>query len=296
MIKKFVWNYLERILSKLDVYMDKLGRISRESRTFRVITYQLEFRPFETVERIIDFVESRMKDVSKFSPSVLIFPGFFGDSFFGLVPFSSGKLKTDRGMGVIKVYSSLVKGAFVRFLRKLSYLSGSVVIGGIVVADGKEEVAISHPNGQVSIFSSDNKSRIFHVSGVKCAFLFPDETLDHRLVRALSEEGVRVFFTTESLKGDYSEWEMRRGIWARSQSIGIYGVNSSSNGEFLGERYTGISFVSAPAVLTKNLDGFLAKLNSPSGSGMVVADLDLDSLENFIDSLPKTYRKYRSFV
>jgi len=131
---------------------------------------------------------------------------------------------------------------------------------------------------------------------VKCAFLFPDEVTDYRMVRSLSEEGVRVFFSVESVEGSYSEWRMKAGIWARSQSIGVYGVNSSLTGRFLGRELFGISFVSAPAPLTKNLDGFVVKLTDPKGSGMVIADLDMESLERFIDSLPKTYRKYTSFV
>ncbi len=297
MIKKIVWNYLERTLSRLEKTMEKTGKVSRESPNFRVVTYQLEFRPFETVERILNFFENRLKDVAKFSPSVMAFPRFFGNTFLGLVPFSSNKLKSEKGVSIVRAYSTLIRSSFVRFLSRLSVSSGGVVVGGTFKEGDKEEAIISYPNGKVLMFNSESDSnRVFHVSGIKCAFLFPHETLDHRMVRSLSEDGVRVFFTTETVESGHSDWEIKKGIWARSQSIGIYGVNSSINGSFLGTEYRGIAFISAPAVLTKNLDGFVAKLNSPTGMGMVVADLDLESLEAFIDSLPKTYRKYRSFV
>ncbi len=293
---KFVWGYVERTINRLERLLDRVEEVQVRPSTFRIMAYQMSFNPFETVEQVLDFFRARLSDVERYSPAVVAFPRFFGDLFFGLVPFSKKKLREDRGADLTLKYGSLMRSAYLKFVKRFHDLTGIVVVGGTILIDGKEDAVIADSKSLNIFGPSEKLKRNFEVLGTRCTFLFPSETKDYRMVREFSEGGSRIFFTTENMEGDFDEWEMKKGIWARSQSIGVVGVNSSMSGEFLGKIYTGLTFVSAPAILTKNFDGFIVRLSSPEKSGMIVADINVEALENFLRSLPKTYRKYRSFV
>ena len=293
-MRSFIWGYLERNVKRFEKMLEEYDSTPVErSGGFRVMSFQLTFEALYTVEEAMRFFIQRLKEASKYSPHVVVFPRFFGNFFMGMVPLSGKKLKTDRGIRIIDSYGMIFRSAYIAFLRRFAVLSRSVVVGGtILLPEGKEEYYVVSESGEIVASGGKNSAvRAFEVGGLKCSFIFPEDLKDYKKARAAMEEGVRMIFTTETLER-YDEWEMKKGIWARSQSLGIFGVNSALNGEFLGRNYEGISFVSAPAVLTKKYDGFVVKLSDPRGKGIAIADIDLSALESYISSLPKTYKRW----
>jgi len=293
-VRGFLWNYLEKSVARMEKLLEGIDtpKIERGG-GFRVLSYQLPFEPLLTVEDALRFVEGRMRDISKYAPSVVSFPRYFGNFFMGLVPFSGKKLATDKGVKIVESYGTIFRSAYISVLRKVATAVGATVVGGTILLPGDEEeyYIVSERGDVISSGTIRSVYRIFKCSDVLCAFFFPEELRSYEKVRKVMEEGVRIVFSVETHE-NFSEWEMRKGLWARSQSLGIFGVNSALTGEFLGRKYRGISFVSAPALLTRRFDGFVVRLLDPDGKGLAIADLDVSTLEGYIESLPKTYKRW----
>jgi len=81
--------------------------------------------------------------------------------------------------------------------------------------------------------------------------------------------------------GGYNYWKHLRGAWPRVQESPVYAVQSALVGEFFGESMFGVASIFAPMELTPKGDGILAQCDVPSGSGLAVADLDLEALACF---------------
>ncbi len=80
---------------------------------------------------------------------------------------------------------------------------------------------------------------------------------------------------------EYNFWKALRGIWPRVQESGVYGVMSPMVGRFLGMPATQRASVFAPVDLTAAGDGVVAMAAHPTGSDLVLADLDLAALREY---------------
>ncbi len=294
-MKAFAYGFVERTLEKLEKALEKLEfKFSlKKPQSLRVMSYQLEFKPFESLEEALYFYKIRLKEFTRYVPKVIVFPRYTVNLLMGLVPFSHRRLLTSKGFVIIDKYFDLFKEAYRRILMIFGKHTDSLVIGGTLFSE-KEELLFIYKDGTVTV-SKIKTPCLIELEGTKFAFVKPEKLLTYSTTRELQEAGIRVIFTSESF-GNFDEWKMRLGIWARSQSIGIFGVNSVMVGKILGETHEGVAFVSAPAFLTRNLDGFIVKLVDPKGRGIAIADIDIETLENYLANLPKTYRKYRSLV
>ncbi len=294
-MRGFLWNYLERILVRLDKLLDRIKVSPLEKpEGFRVMAYQMPFEPVYTVEGALDFVDQKIKEISKYNPHVVAFPRFSGNFLMGLVPLSGKRISQEKGKKILNNYGVIFRSAYISILRKIAISTSSVVVGGtIMISENKEEYYVVSDRGEI-VASGSSKSiyKLFKVKGITCSYMFPKELEDYRSVRRFMEDDGRLVFTSEIFDGMFNEWILRKGMWARSQSLGIFGVNSVTFGTFLGRDYKGLSFVSAPAALTKKLDGFVVKLTDSQNKGIAIADLDFNTLENYLQALPKTYKRW----
>lgn len=295
-MRGFLWNYLEKLITRMEKNLDriKVSIPSNKSKGFRVMVYQLPFEPIYTVEKALEFVDQRIKEIAKYTPNVVMFPRYTGNIFMGLVPLSGKKLFLEKGKKIVESYGVIFRSGYISMLRKIAISTESTVVGGtILLSDGKEEYYVISSAGEI-VASGGMKSiyKLFKVDNVLCSFMFPEELKDYKKARKFMEDGGRIIFTSEIFEGSANEWELKKGIWARSQSLGVFGVNSSIYGNFLGRDLIGTTFVSSPAALTKKLDGFVVRLTDPKSKGIAVADLDFDTLENYISALPKTYKRW----
>lgn len=96
-----------------------------------------------------------------------------------------------------------------------------------------------------------------------------------RVARAL---GAEVLILPIADPGPAHFWKGRRGLWARCQEGGFYGVQSALVGRFLGLSLEGRSAVFAPLHLSPAGDGVLAEADDPTSETVVFADLDLRAL------------------
>ncbi len=295
-MRGFLWNYLEKLIARMEKSLDRI-RVSiphGKTKGFRVMAYQLPFEPIYTVEKALEFVDQRIREISKYNPHVVAFPRYTGNLLMGIVPLSGKKLLTEKGKKIVENYGVIFRSGYISMLRKIAISTESVVVGGtILLSGGREEYYVVSGNGDI-VASGGLKSiyKIFKVEDVVCSFMFPEELRDYREVRKFMEDGGRVVFTSEVLDEPVDDWKIKTGIWARSQSLGVFGVNSSTYGNFLGRELNGITFVSSPAALTKRLDGFVVRLTDPRNKGIAIADLDFETLEEYIRSLPKNYKRW----
>ena len=295
-MRGFLWNYLEKLIARMEKSLDRIKVSTPQGRSngFRVMAYQLPFEPIYTVEKALEFVDQRIREISKYNPHVVVFPRYTGNLLMGIVPLSGKKLFTEKGKKIVENYGVIFRSGYISIMRKIAMSTGSTVVGGTILLPGeKEEYYVFSSSGDV-IASGGLKSiyKIFKVKDVVCSFMFPEELRDYKKVRKFMEDGGRVVFTSETFEKPARDWKIKTGIWARSQSLGVFGVNSSMYGNFLGFELTGITFVSSPAALTKRLDGFVVKLTDPNSKGIAIADLDFDTLEEYISTLPKNYKRW----
>ncbi|MFW6270516.1 MAG: nitrilase-related carbon-nitrogen hydrolase, partial [Bacillota bacterium] len=80
---------------------------------------------------------------------------------------------------------------------------------------------------------------------------------------------------------DYNYWTALRGIWGRVQESNVYGIKSAMIGDFFGFHLSGQAGIYAPLPLSRNLDGIIAESRTYNQEEIVIADLDLDLLEDY---------------
>jgi predicted amidohydrolase len=76
-------------------------------------------------------------------------------------------------------------------------------------------------------------------------------------------------------------WRPMRGLWARVQESGLYGVQSALVGEVFGLTFGGTAVICAPLELSPAGDGILARAGADGEEAVVVADLDIAALRQF---------------
>ena len=262
--------------------------------SFRIMSYQFDFKPFSTPDEAIYFINARIREILRYLPRIVVFPRYTANLFLGLLPFSKKRLHTEKGLELSSRFYTILKSFYIELVNKIGKITGVTFVSGTVFSE-EEEIVVIYAGDDVHVFTNEDSTKVVNFEGYKLAFLFPDETMDYKKPRLLQEMDVEVFITSENWE-DENEWVMRKGMWARSQTLGIFGINSAMVGNIFGKEFFGTSFVSAPAVLTKNFTGFVVKLNDHKEKGVAIADINMDVIEEYSRSLPKTYRKYWSFT
>jgi len=286
-------------LKNLDIILKGIEKKNLSSNlrsmdSFRVMSYQLDFIPFATPSEAIYFINARIKEISRYSPKLVVFPRYTANLFLGLLPFSKKKLQTEKGLELSAKFYKMLRGFYIELIEVIGKMTGITLIAGSVFSPS-EEIVVLFSEGKVNCFTKKDNIRVVQDGYNSIAFLFPNETQDYKKARSLQESGVNIFITSENWK-EKNEWLMKTGIWARSQTLGIFGINSAMVGNIFGEEFYGASFVSAPAILTKNYSGFVVKLNDYAEKGVAIADIKMNVIEEYLSSLPKTYKKYWSFT
>ncbi len=281
---------LSKVTELLKVDRGSLWREKQKNR-FRVLTYQIEYNLFRNPMDMFVFLSIILREIFRYAPNLVVLPRFFINLFLSLLPFSKRKIR-DNPFSLVEKYKDVIFEEYAEILKIFSSICISGIFGGTL--KGSSEYAIFAIDEEFII--SDKDVFTFNVDDVKIAYVKPELLKDFKVARKLQEAGVRMIITGESFVDEFNIWKAKSGVWARSQSVGIFGVNSVMVGRYFGKNHKGISFISAPSIFTKNNDGFVAKLNEPEKRGIVVADLYLDSLEEFLAKQPKTYKKYRSFT
>lgn len=97
--------------------------------------------------------------------------------------------------------------------------------------------------------------------------------------RIAAENGVEiVLLPISDDENDYGTYKALRGIWVRVQESYVIGIKASQNGWIAGMHFTGKAGIFAPLEITPKLDGVLALSDSPEGSGLKTAVIDLEEL------------------
>lgn len=96
--------------------------------------------------------------------------------------------------------------------------------------------------------------------------------------RILERAGAEIILLPIANLETYNYWLALRGIWTRVQESPLYGIKSALVGSIAGLTFTGRAGIFAPLELTSNRDGVLAEVDQFDHEAMVLADLDLDAL------------------
>ena len=59
--------------------------------SFRIMSYQFDFKPFSTPDEALYFIDARIKEIARYSPRMVVFPRYTANLFLGLLPFSKKK-------------------------------------------------------------------------------------------------------------------------------------------------------------------------------------------------------------
>ncbi|MCD6449578.1 MAG: hypothetical protein J7L34_03620, partial [Thermotogaceae bacterium] len=266
----------------------------KPNKAFRIMTYQLDFNPFITPDEAIYFLNARLREISTYSPQLVVFPRYTANLFLGLLPLSRKKLHSEQGLKLSEKLYKILQEYYSKLVKTIGKITRVNLVAGTAFSPS-EETIFMFSQDEIFTFKAKDNIRIINDGENNIAYLFPGETQNYKRIRELQEMGVNIFVTSENWK-EKNEWLMRTGIWARSQTLGIFGINSAMVGNIFGNDFYGLSFISAPVILTKNYSGFVVKLNEYKDKGLVIADINLEIIESYTKSLPKTYKKYWSLT
>jgi|GEM_PF-246938 len=96
--------------------------------------------------------------------------------------------------------------------------------------------------------------------------------------RLMALQGADIALVSAADIGPPTPWRPMRGLWARCQEAGVFGVQSALVGDAFGLEFAGPAAVYAPIELTPRGDGVLAVAEQGDADEVVLADLDIGAL------------------
>lgn len=280
MFDDLVW----RVVRKRLVANRKMSRTHRKRKGVKrvVCAFQNLPKPFKSANDFVDRLLEEIRDDLVFA-DLLVLPRLAGNLLYGVWPVLN-KRKID------EIYERL-KTPYLNLLKYISKeLSISIVAAGVEDFKKPPEVYVLKDGCLIykRDLSGDEQPTAVFLDDWTIAILRREETFSFEKMRPLVEKGVYTFILLDLEEEDKNWWIEKTGLWARSQSLEVFGVKASPFGQFLDRTFKGKSYVSAPVPLTPSLNGFLTKTDERNSK--VSVDLDLELLSR------KRHENYKRFV
>jgi len=277
---------------KLSVKGLKYPIIGRTSSPHQIHVCLLHFdaRIFESSKDLLNFIYRNTRD-SLYRIDLLILPPSFGTSLLGVVPFLGKHFYFESGAKYVERFQELLSERFINLMKWFSKELGITIISGGV--DTKEKTIVQVYDRGDLLYNRDvsrEKPAVIELNDYKLAVLNEKDAKDFRTIRGFMDEGVYVY-VVYSKRSYENLWEDKLDIWARSQSLGVYGIKSSLSGRIFGKVYRGRSTITAPIPLTPNLDGYLAR-SDVVGTAKLTAILDISKLVSYLKNYENGYERY----
>jgi hypothetical protein len=257
-------NILWKMVKKRLIPKRKISRVHRSRKGVKRVVC-VAFPLDQMFKSADDFIDALMEILQEDLPFVdlLIFPRLTGNLLAGVSP-----IRIENFERLDPFYTDLL-----RYISK--GLDVPIVAPGVETFRTSPDVLVIENGEVLHRYTLRERFAVADFGEWYAAVLRKEDTLSSKALRPLVEKNVFAFihFDLETEENDW--WKEKKGLWARSQSLEVFGIKVSPRGTFLGKTYRGKSYVSAPIPLTPNLTGFLRQ---DCGVKMSV-DLELDLLK-----------------
>jgi len=293
LLKRILDGFLGYIAErKLTIKGLKYPAIKRITTFHRIHVCLLHFdaRIFESSRDLLNFIYRSIRN-SLFQIDLLVLPPSFGTSLLGAIPFLNKHFYFESGTMYVERFQELLSERFINMMKWFSKELGiSIVSGGV---DTESKMTVQVYNRGDLLYNRDilrEEPEVMELDGYKLVVLNEEEAKDFRTIRHFMEREVYIYIVY-SKKSNENLWEDKLDIWARSQSLGVYGIKSSLSGRIFGKVYRGRSVITAPIPLTPNLDGYLAR-SDLMGAAKLTAILDISKLVSYLKNYENGYERY----
>ncbi|PLV59830.1 hypothetical protein [Thermotoga sp. KOL6] len=257
-------NLFWRMARKKLVPKRKISRTHRERNGVKRVVC-VSFPLNQTFRSADEFIDSLMEIIKEdlFFIDLLIFPRLTGNLLMGVFPFKTGKFEK-------------LEPFYTDLLRYISRnLNVPVISPGVETFKMLSDVLVVRNGEIVKRYIPQSKRVIVDLGNWFVSILGKEDIFSSKVLRPMVEKEVFTFihFDLETEEKDW--WEEKKGLWARSQSLEVFGVKLSPRGTFFNNSYHGKSYISAPIPLTPNLTGFLRQ----NGGVKISADLEINLLK-----------------
>ncbi len=249
-------------------------RAKCENDFLKIAVVQMEYTRLNSVKSFTAFLNRFLSRMQDFCPDIIVFPGFIDTTLFGLFPLFISRRSFARKL---RQYSTLTSKICESVMAEISRKwSCSVVFG-------TSKGLLLYHEGQPT--NGTVKTQKYSLAVVPKHAFFNSKRL-----AKLVDQGVRVIASAGVGTFNYNEQTEKKYCWVHSQMVGFYGLWSVMTGKINGGTLMGKSYVTAPIPVTNSLDGYIVKSDSNIGDVVLLAELDLQRLEEFLS----TYRGSRN--
>ncbi|MBS4032558.1 MAG: nitrilase [Clostridiales bacterium] len=288
---------------------------SVDRRRVKVAAAQLEIKLFKNPVHYVEEMYRHVKKAAESGVQLVVFPEYNSYQLFGLIPgIESMAVKLDdtgggvQSFGVIDLllfignpfnilsyttFSSLAR-EFGIYLMAGSFptpIDGSVMNRSALFAPDGALVGVQD---KVHLMPKEHKFKLtpgskLHAFDTELGRLALPVCMDatyFETFRILEKKGTEIVLLPISDPASYNYWLALRGIWPRVQESMVYGVKSALVGDFLGQIHTGKAGIFAPLELTPDRDGVLAEAHHFDREALVIAELNLEALNELKKNHP----------
>jgi hypothetical protein len=243
-------------------------RHSESNDVVRAAVLQLEYDTSLRNNRVFtDFFISLLSKISSFMPHVVVFPAltdlFFVSSIW-FVPLFKRFLKNK--LNVPEVVTQQCEWFMAEVSRRMRCIVAFGTVHGLkLYNEGQfiEEKRVSVKDRGLAL--------------VPKRWLTNSEVLS-----SLVEDGIRIVVTPTCGSNVYNEWDDKYYFWSHAQMVGFYGLKATLVGRVAQNRLKDKACVCGPIPITQNRDGYIVRNESLEGSAVLLAELDMGKLENFL--------------
>ena len=260
MFERLLWSVAKKKL----IPKRKISRVHRERKGVKRVVCVLFplSQTFRSADEFIDTLMEVVREDLSFA-DLLMFPRLTGNLLMGVLPFKTEKFEK-------------LEPFYVDLLRYISKsLNIPVISPGVETFKSPPDILVVKDGEIHQRYTPRNGHLVVDLDDWRVAILGKEETLSSKVLRPLVEKEVFTFIHFDLKAEEEDWWSEKRGLWARSQSLEVFGIKLSPKGTFRDRSYKGKSYMSAPIPLTPNLTGFLRQ----DGSVKMSADLELELLK-----------------
>ncbi len=240
---------------------------------------QLEYDPSLRNGRVFaDFFLSILSKISSFMPHVVVFPALT-DLFFvnGIWSLPFFKRFPKNGLGIPDPVTQQCEWFMAEVSRKMNCVVAFGTVHGLKLCGQGRFIA--------------EKRVLVKDRGLA---LVPKRWLTNsEFLSSLVEDGIRIVVTPTSGSNVYNEWDDKYHFWSHAQMVGYYSLKATLVGKVARNRLKDKACVCGPIPITQNHDGYIVRNESLEGSAVLLAELDMEKLENF---LTEQRNKFNSLI
>ncbi|MGJ8455001.1 hypothetical protein ACSFC1_06825 [Pseudothermotoga sp. U03pept] len=246
------------------------GAVKRAKGVVKAAVIQMEYSPVSNVSGFIALINRFLIKMTDFGPDIVVFPHLMDSFLFRVFPLFL-LIGTRHHAKAIRETSRTTSEICERTMAEFSKIWNCTVVFGTT-------------QGHKVYHVGNRQSHILETKEYKMAVV-SHRTLNNSIqLDRLVSSGVRIIATPGFGVADYSDWDERYHMWAHSQMVGFYGLWSAVSGRFLGKDLKARACVTAPIPITNSLDGYIVKNSSTTGDTVLLAELDMNKIESFVQS------------